>query len=993
MRTLAKLGATSLFLGWVVQGCSCDDGGLIDARARLVVGPEAIDFGEVLVGTERIRGLSLENRGQSTLELTRFEIEGASGEILLASPKPERLTGGQQLMLNLVYAPADVGEDLARLVIVADDAEEPRIVELRGVGVQPGAAVSHDGERCGEAEGSLSFGQVAPGNTAERTITVRASGTAAMTVLSAVAEPGTTPELSIEALPEPRRLEPGESLTLTARYAPVDGGPDRGAFVITTDAPDAPSLRIEVCGEGVAPAICARPVPLDFGAVAQGTRATATLTLESCGPEALELGAVALSSDAQHPTNPAFRIVQAPTLPRTLAPGDTVEVEIEFDAQNLGRVEGWVQADSSAFNNTRAFFPITARGAQPCDLMVAPTSVNFGVVMPGSAVQRLVLVANNGASGCSITRLAVTSGAAVFSVASPTAPVTVPGGGSINVTVEYTPMAGGGPDMGVLQIEEGGVPRDVNLIGNPDVEDGCVLDVSPSFLNYGAVPPNDMKTMGVTVTNISRDPCFIRGVELTSGTNPQFLLTSPSLAAIFPTRSRQLAVTFRPTQHGPATGGMRIRTNDTVSGDFTVPLFAVGADTGICVEPRRIDFGPTTGTATRDFRIWACGTQTVEVQALEWTTPDPEFALLAPPTLPFTLQSGADRLVTVRYTPTDAMGDTAVITVRSDDLANPAIPVTLTGGPELVPPSAGRYLYYWQIPNPIRGGDIMRFPLQGNTTTVPWWGPRTGKGCAGCHAVSPDGRYVAIIETGSFRMVDTTTDIALAIPNSLAAPSYVSWRPNINTTPPYQYAYDNGQNIAVAALFDGHLRDLQGAADPNLVELMPTWGSNGMIAFARGTMPAGGQGGGSFGFQGPVDIMLVPESGGTAVPLNGASGGGRAHYYPAFSPNGRWIAFTQSNMAGSSIAASDAVIRLAAADNSGQVVLLPNSNSAQGATSYPTWSVDGTFLSFSSNRPGGRGDWDIYLSPIDPQTGADGPAMNLTSANSPAFEHAALWSP
>src|SRR5690606_32761184 len=108
-------------------------------------------------------------------------------------------------------------------------------------------------------------------------------GTDDVTVLSAVLEPGSTAEFEIDGPIEPEVLMPGMSLSIAARYRPVDGGRDQGAFVITTDLAAMPSIRIPVCGAGVAPAICARPVPLDLGLVAQGASASGTLTLESCG--------------------------------------------------------------------------------------------------------------------------------------------------------------------------------------------------------------------------------------------------------------------------------------------------------------------------------------------------------------------------------------------------------------------------------------------------------------------------------------------------------------------------------------------------------------------------------------------------------------------------------------------------------------------------------------------------------------------------------------
>jgi Tol biopolymer transport system component len=258
---------------------------------------------------------------------------------------------------------------------------------------------------------------------------------------------------------------------------------------------------------------------------------------------------------------------------------------------------------------------------------------------------------------------------------------------------------------------------------------------------------------------------------------------------------------------------------------------------------------------------------------------------------------------------------------------------------------------------------------------------------------------VAIIEASAFRIVDTTTDIALALPNGSGNPQFLSWNPDVNTNPPYQYVYDVATDLSVASLFQGVLYEVAGANDPAMAEMMPSWGSDGKIAYVRGMTTMNNNGGGSFGLAGPCDVMTIPVAGGTPTPLAGASnptpGMGGAYYYPAYSPNGRWIAFTYSAQASSTIAAEDAVIRLARSDNSGTVMMLSNANNApgNGATSYPTWSVNGAFLSFSSNRSGGQGDWDIYIAPVDPMTGVDGPATNVSAANSAAFEHAAIWSP
>lgn len=979
-----------------VVACDCDDSQLQTQIAALELEPNPLEFGEVPVGGQPLRAFTLRNAGDVPVDVTALEVTSETGEFVLASAAVERLVPREEVQINVIYAPVDVGDDTATITIVASDQTEPHTAEITGTGVQGGLTASHDGEACDGAEGSMSFGATRPGRTVERTITLEAAGSAPVTVFSAVMDSGSSPEFTVEDTNGDRVLQPGEQLTLTATYGPTDGGPDSGVVVITTDAPDASSVRIPVCGTGVAPAVCGRPNPLDLGALAVNQTKAGTLTLESCGGEAVIISAVGIAMDAQHMSDPGFNVSRAPaSLPVTLQPGETTDMEVEFTANQLGGAQAWVAVESDALNKPTTWMPVVARGAMPCDLQVAPGQLVYTNVAQGSREDKQVLVVNNGASACSVTRIEITGDA---SFTTTTQPQMIASGGSMLVEVGYAPTAAG-PHMATLEIEEGGVPRQVDLLGNPELPDDCVVEVRPPFINFGAVAPGTVRSRGAEVVNIGDEACTLRGAELAPGSSPDFTNTSPNLGIILPGRSEQIAVTYTPSNPGVASGTLEVETKKLGPGNpstFTsVPLLATSAATGIRVDPTDLPFGDVLGLTTMTFTIYAIGANPVTVTGLDWTTPDPEFSLQTPPTLPLTLQPGSTQNVTVAYNPADTTGDTAILTVRSDDPANAAIEVTTTGGREVVPLEAGRYLYYWEIPTPL-GGDIMRLPLQGSTTPSPWWGPRTGKSCAGCHSVSPDGRYVAVIEGPSFRMVDTTTDIALALPNSAISPNYITWRPNVLAQPAYQYAYDDGQNISIASLWQGTLRELQGANDPNYIETMPSWGSNGQIVYVRANPSSGTQtNNGGFGVNGAADLMMVDENGGTPVAIQGASTNltSGSNYYPAVSPNGQWIAYTYSAAGAGTLAAADATIRMASTANNGTILDLPQLNAGGGANSYPTWSVNGEYVSFSSNRAGGAGDWDIYISPVDPMTGQAGPAANLTVANGPGFDHAAQWSP
>lgn len=977
------------------MACDCDDGELQAQVAKIEITPAPLDFGKVAVGGQPLRAFTISNVGNVNVTFDGLVLSGSSNEFVLASAQPTNLIPKEDLQINVVYEPTNVGLDTATLTLVASDQTEPHVVEILGEGVQGGAAVRHDGEACDDVEGSLSFGSTRPGSTVERTLIVEAEGSAALTVYSVVMAQGSSPEFTVEALGAERVLQPGETLELSATYTPNDGGPDAGSIVITTDAPGNPGLTVPVCGQGVAPAVCGRPNPMDLGALAVGQTKSGTLTLESCGGEAVTLSAVQIAMDAQHMSDAGFTITNLPSLPVTLQPGETADVEVQFTAAQLGGVQGWVAVDSDATNNPTTWMTLIARGAMPCDLQVAPNSLNFTGVAQGSTLDKQVLVVNNGSSDCSVNRIEVGSGAPLFTTTA--SPQTVASGASMLIEVQYAPT-GAGPDMGTLEVEEGGVTRTVDLLGNPDFGDECVVEVQPPFVNFGGVPPGEVRSRGAEVINISTEICTLSGVGLTPGSSPELTNNSPRLGLIIPGRSKQVAVTYQPTGAGVARGELEVTTRALGGGSTPVttlvPIFGTSGASNIRVDPTDLPFGDQLGLSTLVFTIYAIGANPVTITALDWTTPDSEFSVQSPPTMPFTMQPGDTQAITVQYNPADMNGDTGIVTVRSDDPVNSAIDVTATGGREVVPLAAGRYLYYWEIPS-VRGGDIMRLPLQGATTPSPWWGPRTGRACAGCHSVSPDGRYVAVIEASSFRMVDTTTDIALALPNSAIAPNYITWRPNVLAQPSYQYAYDDGSNISIASLWQGTLRELQGANDPNFVETMATWGPDGKIAFVRGTVGTQSSSGGGFGLEGPADLYVVDQNGGAATPVLGASTNlaTGAHYYPAFSPDGRWIAYTYSASSLGTLAAADATIRMVSADNSGTVLDLPALNAGDGANSYSTWSVNGEFMSFSSNRSGGAGDWDIYISEIDPVTGDASAAVNLTVANGPGFDHSAQWSP
>jgi hypothetical protein len=982
--------------GWVAwsPACNCDGRERLGRFERnLVADPVALDFGTVPVGSKATRTLTLTERGEATVTISHIEIRDSGGVFSIDQAPAVPITLGPKASarLSVSFTPPQQGEFEGRITFTSSDpSDAPTVVPLSGIGSIPGLMVDVSGAHCGGDPNSVDFGFAPVGTSVDRPITLRSATTGTLTITSLALE---VPHSQFELIGAPgpgTTIQPGGSIDFVGRFTPAHEGADSNTILLATNAVVAPNRSIPLCGVGGTPSLCARPVPLDFGAVPLMRTSTATLQLSNCGTQPLSINAVTLSQDAAHPTDPRFVIRSSYSA--TLMPGDLLDVPVSFTASSIGAATGFMRVDSDADGMPVSYFPVVARAVEDCELTVEPLSLSYGSVNP-PGVDKRVLVMNTGPTRCTWERAEITMGGAAFSLPSPPAlPAVLQPGDSSILAVHY---AGGASVEGVLEIEAGRSIRHVQLYGGLGQQAGCHIDLDPTVVNFGVVAPGTTQMRSLTVTNVSASSaCNIQSILLDALSDPGFVApTQDALGSQPPGAIAHVGLGFVPAHSGSAIGTLHISTDDVVTPMLDVPLIAAGTEVAICVEPRLLQFQNVSGFSDQSFTISACGSHSVSVTSLGFSRADSQYALPGSPTVPFTLAAGSQQVVSVRYTPASASPSSAVITVGSSDPVTPSIDVDAIAGAIIVPPSAGRILYFWRAQMGQNTGDVMRLALQGQPTLTSFRGSMHGDTCVGCHTPSPDGRYVAVVQAGPFSLQVIDTRNGTVVPgfssfNTLG----VSWRPDVNSSPPYQFACDDSGVIKIASPSTGLIGSLRGAdslppeGQNGPSQMMPSWGPNGKIAFARGQVAG-------LGFSDRSDIMLVDETGGVAEPLRGASGTGDLNYYPAFSPNGRWIAFTNASGPAGTLSRANptARIRIVSANQSGVVLPLSNANGS-GASSFPTWSNDGTLLSFSSNRPGGMGGWDIWYAPIDPVTGADGAAVNFAQVNTPEFEHIARWS-
>src|SRR5438094_320561 len=188
---------------------------------------------------------------------------------------------------------------------------------------------------------SLSFGNVSVGATATQSVTLKNTGTAAVSVSqtsvsgSAFSITKGTPLYSIAA---------GQSVTLQIRFAPSSSGGSSGTLTVTSDADNSPTA-ITLTGTGVAPfaQLTVMPNNVNFGNVGVGVSSSLGVILKNSGNSNVTVSGVTTSGGDYSATG-----VSSNT---TIAPGQFATLNVVFTPAATGKASGSVSVASNATNS------------------------------------------------------------------------------------------------------------------------------------------------------------------------------------------------------------------------------------------------------------------------------------------------------------------------------------------------------------------------------------------------------------------------------------------------------------------------------------------------------------------------------------------------------------------------------------------------------------------------------------------------------------------
>jgi hypothetical protein len=296
--------------------------------------------------------------------------------------------------------------------------------------------------------------------------------------------------------------------------------------------------------------------PTDFGAVAVGATAAATVTVTAARPVTIS----AVSTAAPFGATP-------PTLPVSLTTGQTLSVPVRFTPTVAGGATGSL---SFATDSGVVALDLHGTGTRP-GLGATPATLAFGTVPTGAHKTISVSIVNTGTSAVTISGFTA-PGAPFTATGFPAAGSTIAAGASVAVSVTYTPTVAG-DQTGALSVASSAGSVTVPITGTA-VTGASHLTITPDPVDFGSVPVGQTVTRTFDIANTGN---II--LTLTKAAPPvgAFNTTTPVSEGqqLSPGDVIHQTVTFTPTTTGAQSAVYSI-TGDDGQGAVAVALTGIG---------------------------------------------------------------------------------------------------------------------------------------------------------------------------------------------------------------------------------------------------------------------------------------------------------------------------------------------------------------------------------------------------------------------------------
>jgi len=215
----------------------------------LVISPDSVDFGNVLLDSTGTERLSLINSGAASLHISNIALRagGSTGFALISATQFDIAPADSQV-IQVTFTPAVAGLASATIEIFSNDPNLPvTLVPLQGAGVAAAQGVLN------VTPDSLAFGAVPVDRDSVQTLVVFNSGNATLQI-SDIALTGSDQNQFVLGGPAtPFELAPLDTQTIAVTFSPQVEGRFQAGLIVVSNAPQRDTVRVALTGMGAAP--------------------------------------------------------------------------------------------------------------------------------------------------------------------------------------------------------------------------------------------------------------------------------------------------------------------------------------------------------------------------------------------------------------------------------------------------------------------------------------------------------------------------------------------------------------------------------------------------------------------------------------------------------------------------------------------------------------------------------------------------------------------
>jgi hypothetical protein len=614
----------------VTSGCDCAGERLAEFTPELRLAPAEVDFGEVSLGATGAASLRLFNDGSGPIELDGPVTvdDGAFGVGALdIFPVPAR----DFRALDLTFTPTEEGAFSGTLTLPLRAPIGEVTVPIRGVGAP-------NPVRFDPVE--VDFGALDVGELATATATVFNDGEAPINVNLVIDGRGFGVDGTTLL---PVALEPGGQRALSLSFSPPRGGEVLGRLIAQVCGPGC-GPEIALSGVGLAPRIDVQPRPLDFGDVPLGETREAEITIINTGVGALTI------SDAVVPGGDPRLELELPATPFNVEPEGSITGTLRYRADEPeAQLSASVRFTSNDPLSPEVAIPVTAP-TPGAALRVIPGALSYGSLPEGDSRSLDIVIRASGTEPVTITDIELQGeeAASAFTLDDPfpSLPTTLPGGGSLLVSVRGTATAeavaaGIARAVAVVTAQDG----DENpLTGQVDLELGtgagaCDPVVVIPNVNLGFVQIGQGARGSVFVENRGTSSCITTRVSPAEGLpfDPGFTFRAQTATSLLPGETGEVVFAFQASSGGARSAVLSLE-YEAAEGPLLVSATAYGVLGSLAPVPALLELGPTAQGCEVTARVMSfanTGGAPVEVVGIT----------IGPDNGPFTLTGGDASIV------------------------------------------------------------------------------------------------------------------------------------------------------------------------------------------------------------------------------------------------------------------------------------------------------------------------------------------------------------